>query len=219
MNCKLRLRFSKTGKARYISHLDLMATMRRALLRAGVDLKYSEGFNPHPYMSIALPLSVGCGSICELMDIGTTFDLLPDGLPEIINAVLPEGLDVINVYKSERKFNNIAWIEISGVLYYDAGVPPSAVERLTKRFGEKSIVVSKKTKSGISDIDISPYIQGISFIQRDEVMMSAKLSAQNPSINPENLMSALTGDYESLKPDFHNFTRKEVFDKDMCVFQ
>jgi len=219
MNCKLRLRFSKTGKARYISHLDLMATMRRALLRAGLELKYSEGFNPHPYMSVALPLSVGCGSICELMDIGTTVDLLPDGLPDIINSVLPEGLDVIDVYKSERKFSNISWIEVSGILYYDAGAPHNVAERLSGRFKEESIVISKKTKSGISDIDISPYIKDISFIQRGEVMMSVKLSAQNPSINPENLMSALTGAYESINPDFYSFTRTEVFDRDMCVFQ
>ena len=69
---KIRLLYSKTGKAKYISHLDLMATMRRALLRAGIELKYSEGFNPHPYMSVALPLPVGCSSICELIDIGIT---------------------------------------------------------------------------------------------------------------------------------------------------
>ena len=65
---KLRLRFKKTGRAVYISHLDLMQTMQRAFSRAGYELKYSEGFNPHPQISIALPLSVGTASLCELMD-------------------------------------------------------------------------------------------------------------------------------------------------------
>ena len=63
-----RLLFEKTGDAVYISHLDLMRTMTRAFLRAGCRLKYSEGFNPHPNISIALPLSVGCEILCELMD-------------------------------------------------------------------------------------------------------------------------------------------------------
>ena len=65
---KLRLRFTKTGRAVYISHLDLMHTMQRAFSRAGYELKYSEGFNPHPQISIALPLSVGAASLCEIMD-------------------------------------------------------------------------------------------------------------------------------------------------------
>ena len=65
---KLRLRFEKTGRAIYISHLDLMRTMQRVFLRADCPLKYSEGFNPHALISILLPLSVGVGSVCELMD-------------------------------------------------------------------------------------------------------------------------------------------------------
>jgi len=219
MSYKLRLRFSKTGRAKYISHLDLMATMRRALLRAGLDLKYSEGFNPHPYMSIALPLPIGSGSVCELMDVGTTADLHPDDLPGMINKVLPEGLEVISAYTSERKFSGIAWVEISGQLYYDTGAPPGAAERLAERFKEEHIVISKKTKRSMSDIDISPYIRSISFIQLDDVTMSARVSAQNPTINPENLISAIKDGNETLIPDFYSFTRTEVFDSDMNVFR
>ena len=69
---KYRMRFSKTGRAVYISHLDLMRTITRAFLRAECRLKYSEGFNPHPNISIALPLSVGCESVCEIMDFSET---------------------------------------------------------------------------------------------------------------------------------------------------
>ena len=59
MSEKLRLRFEKSGRAVYISHLDLMRTMQRTFKRAGYALKHSEGFNPHPIISILLPLSVG----------------------------------------------------------------------------------------------------------------------------------------------------------------
>ena len=78
---KLRLRFEKTGRAVYISHLDLMATMQRAFARAGLELKYSEGFNPHPLISILLPLSVGTASRCELMDFRLRQDAELSALP------------------------------------------------------------------------------------------------------------------------------------------
>ena len=85
---KLRLRFEKTGRAIYISHLDLMRTMQRVFARAGLELKYSEGFNPHPQISIALPLSVGTGSLCEIMDFRLTSDTELETLPERMNAMM-----------------------------------------------------------------------------------------------------------------------------------
>ena len=80
---KLRLRFEKTGRAVWISHLDLMHTMQRAFSRAGYELKYSEGFNPHPQISIALPLSVCVQSYCEIMDFRLVRDAVLDELTEV----------------------------------------------------------------------------------------------------------------------------------------
>ena len=88
---KLRLRFQKTGKAVYISHLDLMRVVQRIFLRAGTPIKYSEGFNPHALISICLPLSVGMASECELMDFRVTREVELAALPETLNAVSPEG--------------------------------------------------------------------------------------------------------------------------------
>ena len=170
---KIRVRYSKTGKAKYISHLDLMATMQRAFIRAGVRLKYSEGFNPHPYISVALPLPVGCGSVCELMDVGLMdVGLMDIGLMGIgqkgdfadrINASLPDGLYINEVYVSERKFSEIAWIQIDGILAYDDGAPPGAAERLAEHFSRGSIIIQKKTKRGTADIDVAPHIRDIGF--------------------------------------------------------
>ena len=66
---KIRLEFYKKGRMKYISHLDLIRTMTGALGRSEIPVYYSEGFNPHPKMVFALPLSVGCESICEYLDI------------------------------------------------------------------------------------------------------------------------------------------------------
>ena len=95
----MRLRFEKTGRAIYISHLDMMRTMQRVFARAGLEMKYSEGFNPHPQISIALPLSVGTGSLCEIMDFRLTSDTELETLPERMNAVMPEGIRVIEAYE------------------------------------------------------------------------------------------------------------------------
>ncbi len=65
-----RLLFSKTGRAKYISHLDLMRTFQRAFFRSGIQIRHTEGFNPHPFVSIALPLSVGYSSQCEILEFG-----------------------------------------------------------------------------------------------------------------------------------------------------
>ena len=66
---EVRLRFSKTGRLKYISHLDINRAMSRAFKRAEIPLWYTEGFNPHPYMSFSLPLSLGVESLCESVDI------------------------------------------------------------------------------------------------------------------------------------------------------
>ncbi|MDR3206846.1 MAG: TIGR03936 family radical SAM-associated protein, partial [Oscillospiraceae bacterium] len=67
---KARISFAKTGRARYISHLDLMRTLQRSFARAGLPLGYTEGFNPHPYLSVARPLPVGVAGLGELADFG-----------------------------------------------------------------------------------------------------------------------------------------------------
>ena len=219
---KLRLCFCKTGRAKYISHLDMLATIRRALLRAGVSLEYSEGFNPHPYLSVALPLSVGCGSMCELMDIGIPDACMPAYPLQLINNALPEGLEVTKAYSPIRKFSQIAWLGISGELYYDTGAQQRIADELSERFSAESIVIAKKTKRGASDTDIAPFIRETQFRydgNGQAVYMTAKVSAQNPTVSPENLISALDGRHKQLAPDFALFTRTEVFDAEMNVFR
>ena len=117
---KLRLRFSKTGRAVYISHLDLMRTMQRSFLRAGYQLKYSDGFNPHPQISIALPLSVGAGSLCELMDFRMEGEPDLAAMPERLTAMMPEGIRALEAYEAERKPSQIKWLRVEGVFEYDA---------------------------------------------------------------------------------------------------
>ena len=87
-----RLLFSKTGRAKYISHLDLMRTFQRAFARAKIAIKHTEGFHPHPFVSIALPLSVGYSSECEILEFGLLEGTPYETVPQRLTAAMPEGI-------------------------------------------------------------------------------------------------------------------------------
>lgn len=217
---KLRLLFSKTGRAVYISHLDLMRTLTRAFLRAECRLKYSEGFNPHPQISIALPLSVGAESVCEIMDFKLIEDKDPREILDALSKQLPEGIEAMGVYSSGRKVKELKWLKISGVFEYDERNAEEMAAKLNDFYEQDSIVISKKTKRGIGESDIRPAIKEISFApDGSNVRLDAIISAQEPTLNPELLAEATRQLCPDIAPDFAKFRRLEVFDENMNVFR
>lgn len=220
VNAKYRLRFEKTGRAVYISHLDLMQTMQRAFSRAGYSLKYSEGFNPHPQISVVLPLSVGAGSLCELMDFRLAEEADLRAMPAKLTAALPEGVTVTAAYEAERKGALIKWLRVEGVFEYDEREAQQMAEGLTVFYAADSLVIEKKTKRGLGQMDIRPAIREIAFKPEDSlVRVSALISAQEPTLNPDLLSDALRQLRPELAPDFASFTRLETYDEGMEVFR
>lgn len=217
---KLRLLFSKTGRAVYISHLDLMRTLTRAFLRAECRLKYSEGFNPHPNISIALPLSVGAESVCEILDFKMLEDMEPAEILGRLKKQLPDGIEAIEVYESERKVKELKWLKIEGVFEYDSRSADEMLPKLNEFFAQDSIVIQKKTKRGVGDSDIKPAIREISFaVSGDDVHLDAVISAQEPTLNPELIADALRQLMPEIAPDFARFRRLEIFDENMSIFR
>ncbi len=94
---RLRIRFGRGEEVKFISHLDLMRLWQRALNRAGVSLAYSEGFNPHPKMSLAVPLALGVTSETELMDIILSQQLTPHSFTTAVSRQLPPGIKILQV--------------------------------------------------------------------------------------------------------------------------
>ncbi|MGI6029387.1 MAG: TIGR03936 family radical SAM-associated protein [Candidatus Heteroscillospira sp.] len=216
---KLRLRFEKTGRAVYISHLDLMHTMQRVFLRAGVPLKYSEGFNPHPLISILLPLSVGCGSVCELMDFRLHDDADLESLAERLNSAMPEGVRVTEVYEAQRKSRELKWLRVTGRLEYDNADTAEAAEKLRELYAGE-IVITKRTKRGEGDFNLSAGIREISFDAADGmVLVTAVVSAQEPTVNPELIAEAVRQKMPGFAPDFAAFRREETYDGEMEIFR
>ena len=104
-----RALFEKMGNAVWISHLDLMRLFQRAFKRAGLPLTHTQGFNPRPSVSIAMPLSVGVESVCELLDFDLDGVEVPcDEIRERLNDALVDGVRVLDVYDDGSKIKNLA---------------------------------------------------------------------------------------------------------------
>ncbi len=97
---RIRIRFSRGEEIKYISHLDLMRLWQRVLNRAGVALAYSEGFNPHPRLSLAAPLALGVTSEAELMDVVLTKWSSPHAFTDAVSRQLPRGVEIHQVYNT-----------------------------------------------------------------------------------------------------------------------
>ena len=217
---KLRLRFSKTGRAIYLSHLDLMRTMQRAFLRAGYQLKYSEGFNPHAQISILLPLSVGCASVCELMDFQLTEDVDLAALPERLTAAMPEGIEAMEAYPMENKSKFLKWLRVTGRYEYDDRDVGAMAEALRAFYARESIVITRKTKRGMGEMDLRPAIRELTVTpEADCVRVEAVISAQEPTLNPDHLVTALRQLDEAIAPDFAAFRREETYFEDGGVYR
>ena len=118
-----RMLFEKTGRAVWMSHLDTMRLMQRAFRRAGVLLHHSQGYTPHAYVSVLLPLSVGTESVCEILEYELDEPL--EITPAQMNAVLPEGVRVREFYESGRKAKELTDLLVELTLEYDGATPPA----------------------------------------------------------------------------------------------
>lgn len=217
-----RLLFEKAGNAVWISHLDLMRLFQRAFQRAGLALKHTQGFNPRPSVSIALPLSVGVESRCELLD----FDL--DGqsvtcedICTRLNQALVAGVKVLEVYENGRKLRDLSLLRCIVSLEYDGGVPDGAENMIRALFTQPSLIVPKRTKNGVQDQDIIPMIRSLSVKACDShtLQLDALVCCQNPTLNPMQLTAAIAMYLRDVDPDFCKCSRIEIFDQQEKIFR
>ena len=217
-----RLLFEKTGDAVYLSHLDLMRIFQRAFRRADILIWHSQGYSPRAYVSIALPLSVGTESGCEILDFSIedgTADLTR--LPELLNRTMPKGVRVLSAYESAQKVKYLTRLRAEVTLEYDAGVPQGAREAIAGLFSRETVVVEKAGKRGVTQTDIRPMLFSLEVREQDphELVLEAVVSAQNPSLNPQLLVGAIETYLPACRPDFARIRRLEVYEDDGTVFR
>ena len=217
-----RLLFEKTGKAIWISHLDLMRVFQRAFKRAGLPLTHTQGYNPRPSVSIALPLSVGVESRCELLDFDLDgISVPPEELKQRLNQALVEGVRVLDVYDQGRKLKHLAFLSCKVSLEYDKEISQEGVDALGSLFAEKELIVPKKGKNGIVDQDIIPMIRSLEVTQEDAhtISLNSVICCQNPTLNPMRLGAVVDIYLPEHKADFVKFSRIEIFDTEENIFR
>ena len=214
-----RAKFTKTGTAIWMSHLDLMRLLQRAFRRGGLLLKHSQGYTPHPALSLALPLSVGVSSSCELMD----FELAegqavePEELRRRLNAALPAGVEILRVYDGGRKLKELRYLAVTLTLCYDRAVPAQALPELTALFARPELLVEKKTKSGgVTQQNILEMLRDVRLSPAGDraLQLQAVLCAQYPSLNPAQLLRAIEQELPQYAPAFSRIHRDAMLDQD-----
>ena len=216
-----RLLFEKTKSAIYISHLDLMRVFQRAFRRAGYLLHHTEGFNQRAYVSLALPLSVGTASVCEILEFVLDDPFSPQELRERLNRTLPEGILVREVYESSLKFKFLRYLQADVFLEYDGGVPAQAAEKIGALLQRPALPMTKHGKKGDTEVDLAPMLDSACVLQQDAqtLQLQVLVSAQNPSLNPMQLAQAIAQYLPDCKPDFASCRRQEVLTAEKTPFR
>ena len=224
MRC-VRIWFAKEGRAKYISHLDIVRCMSRAVRRAGLPLWYTEGFNPHPYMMFALPLSLGFSSRCESMDIRIEGEMPDTEIGIRMRAVMPEGLRILSVREPVMQPGEIAFADYSATLFFDApGQAAAFLHGAGTVLAGGSLIVQKSGKAGhrkgMKEVDLLPLIQNCSMEQKDNaVLLKLILPAGNTTnISPVLLLDALE-EKSGVQDARREITRMALLTKDMETFQ
>jgi len=204
---EIRIYFSKTGTAKYISHLDLMRTVSRALTRAEIPLWYTEGFNPHPFLTFALPLSLGIESYCESFDIRIVGDIKTDEIKTRINATLPEGIVITDVSTEFSKSNDIAFAQYETVFEFDeSGLTDSFRQEIQALLDANELITTKKAKQKGRKIDVEVNLKELIkeyAINNDENTVTLKITlaaGNSKNLNPTVFFDRLLRDIER-KPD------------------
>ena len=185
-----RVTFAKRGALSFISHLDFNHSFIRMLKRAGLPLRYSEGYNPRPKIVFGLPLSVGTESECEFIDLRVDRNIPCEDVKNLLNRELTDEMQVLDAYEPTTKFADIAWARYEIVLNF-AGTNEAMAEQLQALFTTSPLLVMKKSKSGEKEVDLTQMIREFHTVCTEEgkIAITAILRAGNTeNLNPEMLI-------------------------------
>lgn len=201
---EVRLRFSKTGQAKYISHLDTNRVFSRALARAKINLWYTQGFNPRPYMSFSLPLSLGVESYCENVDLRILGDLTDEEIKDRMNNALPLGIRIVDVYDDFMDCHDIVYSDY--VYKFEFKDNETALEKIIAVLESDEILAQKKAKQGkrriLKETDIKQFIVKYNAsIRNNNIVLNIRLLAGpdknlNPTLLFDTIIRLIDMDYE-----------------------
>lgn len=217
----VRLWYKKDGLAIYTSHLDMNRCFTRAVRRAQIPLWYTEGFNPHPYMTFLMPLPLGQVGMREPLDIRIEGEITFGEIKKRLNAAMPEGLEIVDVSKPESKPNEIAAAEYEIIAEF-AG----AGEAEGFAAGSESIIkggvlnAEKRSKKGIKTVNLCELIRLFEIAsEENSVHIRAILAAGNTvNLNAELLFNALLSRLAA-ETESVTIVRTKLLKEDLSIFE
>ena len=182
----VRVVFAKTGRSRFISHLDLMRTMTRVMRRAQIPLWYTEGFNRHPYLTFAAPLPLGQEGLHETMDLRLEAEMSMSELVERLNEAMPAGMEAVSAAPAVKKPGELA----AACYRVELCCPRQPVAALLE---QPEIPVEKRTKKKtMKTVDIRPFFADARLEDIPEgVRMTVTLPCGQENVNPVLFCTAL----------------------------
>jgi len=210
----VRVFFEKTGNIKYISHLDLNRFMLKLIRKSGIPVWYSEGFNPHPYITFALPLSLGFESTYEIMDIRLdNNEFTNDEVYNALNGLFPVGLTLVSCGDPVMKAGEVAFADYL-IEFEEAG--EEFVSNLNNFLNRDHTITKKKTKKGnYKDIDIKEFIRSYE-INGNNLKLVLVAGGSN-NLNPKLILDAFASEFQLTLP-YYKVTRTCLFNSNMEKF-
>lgn len=206
------LKYSRDERVRYISHLDFIRTFHRAVRRTDLQMSFSQGFNPHPVMTVAMPLSVGITSSCEYIKIGFDGDYSCEEIKDKLNDAFPPGFRIEAVVMADGKKYDFAKLTRA---VYSVEVECNDTSKFnTEEFMKNPrLEVMKKSKSGIKEADIRPYIFELSAEIKDKTKMVLKMcvaAGNDYNLKPDTVIDAMEKYTEGFQVEFFSTHRVAI---------
>jgi len=207
---KYILKYSRGEEVKYISHLDFVRFIHRVIRRADLPMEFSQGFNPHPIMTVAMPLSVGVTSDSEYMKIGFSKDFPEEYIKDTLNNNMPNGFKILAVRKDEGKKYDFSKLNMAE---YVVKIETESSFDIIEFLKNTELKVMKKSKSGIKEADIRPYVYDISEISKEDNALTLKmcLAAGNIyNLKPETVIDAMEKYSNDFKAEFFVVHRAKI---------
>lgn len=204
------LKYSRDDRVKYISHLDFVRLFHRTVRRTGMNFMFSNGFNPHPIMTVAQPLSVGVTSDSEYMKVGFDGDFSEQEVMDTVNASFPPGYKILAVKKIEGKKIDLTKIDRAT---YTVELEYEGNADVEKIMSQKELKVMKKSKSGVKESDIRPYIYELEKLSDDGNILVLRMTiaiGSTYNLKPQSVIDAMEICCDGFKGGFMTVHRNEM---------
>ena len=207
---KFILKYGRDDRVKFISHLDFVRCFHRAVRRSKLNFEFSQGFNPHPVMTIAQPLPVGVTSECEYIKVGLITSLNNEQVTAELNRAMPPGFTFYKAHRLKAKEIDLTKIDLAEYIVEIECNMPGDIEYL---LNQTELIVPKKTKKGISDSDIRPHIfeaEPIGFENGIQTVRMLLSCGSQYNLRPETVVSAMEKYCDGFKSTFVAVHRKRM---------